>query len=324
MIQTSSCALLHRRLKLSWLLLYAVLIRPPRLLRESRQRVMLLSLLRKLGSTLVVPKLWLRCKLSPKVAVRQPLRLPLLLRRLPRHYLSSAPVPLCPRVTSAEAMHWNGQVSGDFARRDGDVFRLKSTTDQLLAFFESLQYAVAGDASTTENVEAMLQQFIDNFADQQPARRTVGTRGSAMSKSRTQLTTLRYGKYAPRKHWLLRERIPPIIGDSAADVQSFVGEAVNVTTAVATQLREISDFDVRANRPRAEGMVDHLLMLRFLAPSSCGGPVCWFFLRQRRVPPWPAEGATIDAAFASMSADLRRHTLGSNILLSGFVARCIS
>ena len=58
---------------------------------------------------------------------------------------------------------------------------------------------------------------------------------------------------ASRKHWVLRGRIPPNIGDSAADIQSFVGEAVNVTTAVATQLRAISDFDVRAYGPRAGG-----------------------------------------------------------------------
>ena len=66
---------------------------------------------------------------------------------------------------------------------------------------------------------------------------------------------------SPRKHWVLRGRIPPNIGDSAAEIKSFVGEAVNVTTAVATQLRASSNFDVRAYRPRAEGMVDHLLMV---------------------------------------------------------------
>ena len=38
-------------------------------------------------------------------------------------------------VTSAEGLHWQGQVSGEFARIDGDVFRLKSTMDQLLASF---------------------------------------------------------------------------------------------------------------------------------------------------------------------------------------------
>ena len=57
--------------------------------------------------------------------------------------------------------------------------------DQLLASFETLQDAVAGvlfyffilrrmgkgGASKTENVEAILQQFIDNFAGRQPAPR---------------------------------------------------------------------------------------------------------------------------------------------------------
>ena len=66
---------------------------------------------------------------------------------------------------------------------------------------------------------------------------------------------------ASRKHWVLRGRIPPNIGDSAADIQPFVGEAVNVTTAVTTQLRAIIDFDVCAYGPRAEGMVDHPLMV---------------------------------------------------------------
>ena len=77
-------------------------------------------------------------------------------------------------VTSAEVLHWQGRVPGEFARIDGDVFRLKSSTDQLLASFESLQVAVAGGASKIENVDAMLQQFMDNFADRQPAPRDSG------------------------------------------------------------------------------------------------------------------------------------------------------
>ena len=50
-------------------------------------------------------------------------------------------------VKSAEVLHWQGQVSGEFAQIDGDVFRLKSTMDQLLASFETLQDAVACGAS---------------------------------------------------------------------------------------------------------------------------------------------------------------------------------
>ena len=132
---------------------------------------------------------------------------------------------------------------------------------------------------------------------------------------------------ASRKHWVLRGRIPPNIGDSAADIQPFVGEAVNVTTAVATHLRVISDFDVRAYGPRAEGMVDHLLMVADRLDSlrqalvavlsvgfsldSDGDRYC-----RERV-------ATIDAAFASASADLRRHTLSNIFLLSGPATRAV-
>ena len=157
-------------------------------------------------------------------------------------------------VTLAKVLHWQGQVSGEFARIDGDVFRLKSTMDKLLASFETLQDAVAGGASRTENVEAMLQQFMNNFADWQPAPRDSGdARERQVQKSQLTDATALWKKMASRKYWVLRGRIPPNIGDSAADIQPFVGEAVNATTAVATQLRAISDFDVRAYGPRAKG-----------------------------------------------------------------------
>ena len=164
-------------------------------------------------------------------------------------------------VTSAEVLHWQGQVSGEFARIDGDVFRLKSTMDQLRASFETLQDAVAGGASKTENVGAMLQRVIDNFADRQPAPRDSGdARERHVQTSQLFDDTVLWKKMVPRKHWVLRGCIPPSIGDSAADIQSFVDEAVNVTTAVATQLRAISDFGVRAygsrgrdGRPPADG-----------------------------------------------------------------------
>ena len=159
-------------------------------------------------------------------------------------------------VTSAEVLHWQGQVTGEFARIDGDVSRLNSTMDRLLASFETLQDAVAGGASKVENVEAMLQQFMDDFADRQPAPRDSGdVRERQVQKSQLTDDTALWKKMASRKHWVLRRRIPPNIGDSVADIQSFAGEAVNVTTSVATQLRAISDFDVRAYGPRAEGMV---------------------------------------------------------------------
>ena len=83
----------------------------------------------------------------------------------PSLFSASPAVSEAAGVTSAEVLLWQGQVSGEFARIDGDVIRLKSTMDRLLASFETLQDAVAGGASKVENVEAMLQQFMDNVHD---------------------------------------------------------------------------------------------------------------------------------------------------------------
>ena len=66
-----------------------------------------------------------------------------------------------------------------------------------------------------------------------------------------------------RKHWLLRGGLPLNLGELAAHTQSFVGEAVNVTAVVAAPLRVVSDFDVAANGPRAEGTVDYLLVVAY-------------------------------------------------------------
>ena len=130
-----------------------------------------------------------------------------------------------------------------------------------------------------------------------------------------------------RKHWVLRGRIPPNIGDSAADIRSLVGEAVNVTTAVAAQLHAISDVNVRAYGPRAEGVVDHLLMVAdrlgclrhaLVAVLSVG-----FSLDSDSVRHCRERVATIDAAFNSAFADLRRHTLGIISLLSCSAARAV-
>ena len=92
-------------------------------------------------------------------------------------------------------------MSGEFARIDGDVFRLKSTMDQLLASFETLQDAMAGGASKTDSVEALLQQFIDNFADRQPPPRISGdTRERHAQKSQFTGDTAPWKKMAGKSH----------------------------------------------------------------------------------------------------------------------------
>ena len=99
-------------------------------------------------------------------------------------------------------------MSGEFARIDGDLFRLKSTMDQLLASFETLQDAVAGGASKTENVEAMVQQFIANFAYRQPAPRDSGdARERHVQKSQLTDDTAQWKKMSSRKHWVLQTKL---------------------------------------------------------------------------------------------------------------------
>ena len=231
-------------------------------------------------------------------------------------------------VTSAEVLHWQEQVSGEFSRIDGDMCHLKATMDQLLASFGTLQDAVAGGASKAANVEVMLQQFMDNFADREPAQRDGGdARERHVQKSQLTDDTALWKKMASRKHWVLRGRIPPNIGDSAADIQSFVGEVVNVTTAVATQIRAISDFDVSAYGPRADGPIEDLLMVSdrvdFLRQALVAVLSVGFSPGVAGDRPCLERVATIDAAFTSVSADLRRHTLSNIILLSGPKARAV-
>ena len=96
-------------------------------------------------------------------------------------------------------------------------------------------------------------------------------------------------------------------------------------TAVATQQRAISDFDVRAYELRAEGMVDHLLMgadrLDFLRHAYLAVVSVKVYLDNNGDRHCQERMATGDAAFTSASADLRRHTLSNTILLSISAAR---
>ena len=64
-----------------------------------------------------------------------------------------------------------------------------------------------------------------------------------------------------RKLWIIRGITPPNLGDSPADLQSFVGEAIHVTANVASQLRYFSSFDVGAYGPRVDGPIGHSLMV---------------------------------------------------------------
>ena len=64
-----------------------------------------------------------------------------------------------------------------------------------------------------------------------------------------------------KKLWIIRGRIPLNLGDSPADLQSFVGEAIHVTANVASQLRSFSSFDAGAYAPGVDGPIGHSLMV---------------------------------------------------------------
>ena len=55
-----------------------------------------------------------------------------------------------------------------------------------------------------------------------------------------------------RKLWIIREPILPNVGNSPADLQSLVGEAIYVTAHVASHLRSFSSFDLGVYGPRVD------------------------------------------------------------------------
>ena len=63
------------------------------------------------------------------------------------------------------------------------------------------------------------------------------------------------------KLWIMRGRIPLILGDSPADLQSFVGEAIHVTGNFASQLWSSSSCDIGAYGPRVDGPIGHSLIV---------------------------------------------------------------
>ena len=64
-----------------------------------------------------------------------------------------------------------------------------------------------------------------------------------------------------RKSWTIRGRTSLHLGDSCADFQSLAGEAIHVTSSVASQLRAFRAFDVGMYGPRLTGLVGHSLMV---------------------------------------------------------------
>ena len=87
---------------------------------------------------------------------------------------------------------------------------------------------------------------MDDIAGHEPSVRDSGhARERHVQKSPLTKDTALWKQVSSPKHWLLRGRLPPNLGESAAEIQSFLGESVNVAAVVAAQHRAVSDFDGR-------------------------------------------------------------------------------
>ena len=94
-------------------------------------------------------------------------------------------------------------------------------------------------ADQLANLDVILRQFTENNSGGTAASRDDGD-AQERQRQKAQLTNdmATWKKVnTARKLWIIRGRIPPNLGNSPADLQSFVGEAIHVTANVAYQLR---------------------------------------------------------------------------------------
>ena len=209
-------------------------------------------------------------------------------------------------------------MTSEFSRIYTEILSVKSSLDNVLLSIVSLWDSVAGGASKTADVEVLIQQFVDNFADSEPfVRDSQNARERHVQKSQLTDDTALWKKLSSRKHWLLQGRLPPTLGESAPDIQSVVGESVEVTAGVAAHLRAVTNVDVGVYGPRADRSVDHLVFVADRLDLLLQAPMAVLTVGlsadvaddraclDRQAP--------VDVSFTSAAASLRRHTLSSII-----------
>ena len=104
----------------------------------------------------------------------------------------------------------------------------------MAASFASLKDVVATASAQVSHLEIAMQQFIENQAAQGgPSRQRDDARERLLQKSQLNEDAAAWKKPNSRKHWFVRGRIPPNIGEAPADIQAFVGEGAHVTARVA-------------------------------------------------------------------------------------------
>ena len=166
-------------------------------------------------------------------------------------------------LTSDDLSTWAGQVEAECARVnerfDGKLVEMSATV------YSAREVATAC-AHQVANLDVVLCQFVEKSSGRVAASQDDGDaleRHRQKAQMTTELAT--WNKMnTTRKLWIIRVRIPPNLGDSPADLQSFVGEAIYVTANVASQFRSFGSLGVRAYGPRVGGpplLLLHRLLL---------------------------------------------------------------
>ena len=165
-------------------------------------------------------------------------------------------VRLCIRMTGPRGPHRLKPNS------HGSISAFDDNFAELSAIASSSREAAAACTDQVASLDIMVRQFMENNAGRVASRDDGDAQEQQRQKAQlaTEMTTWNKVNTA-RKLWIIRGRIPPNLGDSPADLQSFVGEAIHVTANVASQLRLFSSFDVGAYGPRVDGPIGHSLMV---------------------------------------------------------------
>ena len=162
-------------------------------------------------------------------------------------------------LPSNDLATWARQVEAEFAPFHA---RLDETFAEIFATTSSSREVATACADQVAHFAIILPQVVENNSGPVASRDDGDARERQRQKAQLTTEMATWNKVnTARKLWIIRGRIPPNLGDSPANLQSFVGEAIHVTANVASQLRSFSFFDVGAYGPRVEGPIMHSLMV---------------------------------------------------------------
>ena len=162
-------------------------------------------------------------------------------------------------VRAVDMVQWLGQVESQFRLVRYEMQAASAKTDACIA---GTRDSVSTCAAQCAHLDIVLQQLVANQAVQGDVSRDHRDAPERLlHKSQLVDEAALRRKSGPRRHWILRGRIPHVLGDSPGGIQAFVGESFNVTAWVDAQLRSVSAFDVTQFGPRMDRAPDCCLVV---------------------------------------------------------------